>query len=48
MHHRKTDWAAAAELASCAALSASWQISLGQRAATKTTASTTPRLERIE
>jgi MOSC domain-containing protein YiiM len=44
MHHRKTDWAAAAELASCAALSASWQSGLRQRAATRSSVSPVARL----
>jgi MOSC domain-containing protein YiiM len=45
MHHRNDDWAAAAALASCSALSASWQMSLKKRAATKTHASSSPRLD---
>lgn len=44
MHHRKSDWPAAAELAACAALSTSWQVSLGRRATMKTVASTAARL----
>jgi len=44
MHHRKADWEAAHALASCPALSASWQASLSRRAMTQTVASTAPRL----
>ncbi len=44
MHQRKDDWAAAAALSGCPALSANWQASLGRRAATKTVASSTARL----
>jgi len=35
MHHRKADWAAAAELANCLNLSASWKDSLWLRAENK-------------
>ncbi|ATC66133.1 MOSC domain-containing protein [Nibricoccus aquaticus] len=44
MHHRKTDWAAAAALAECAALSASWKASLMNRVETKAVASSAGRL----
>lgn len=44
MHHRKTDWDAAHALATCPALSKSWQTSLSRRAQTQTVASTAPRL----
>ena len=45
MHHRKTDWAAAAALAACPALSASWRTSLALRAELKTVAATSARLQ---
>ena len=45
MHHRNDDWEAAAALASCSALSASWQISLRNRATTRTNASSSSRLD---
>lgn len=44
MHRRKDDWAAAAALSGCPALSANWQASLGRRAATKTVTSSAARL----
>ena len=44
MHQRRDDWAAAAALSGCPALSANWQASLGRRAATKTVASSAARL----
>lgn len=44
MHHRRTDWAAAAALAACPALSASWQATLSSRAASKAVASSSARL----
>lgn len=44
MHHRKTDWAAARELADCPALSTSWKTGLTARAEMQFIASTTKRL----
>lgn len=45
MHHGKADWAAAAELAACTALSASWQATLTRRATTRSISSSTARLD---
>jgi MOSC domain-containing protein YiiM len=45
MHHRKTDWEAAAHLASCPPLSQSWKATLAHRAETRVIADTAARLE---
>jgi MOSC domain-containing protein YiiM len=45
MHHRKNDWADAAALASCAALSESWKSSLAQRATARAVTSSAARLQ---
>ncbi len=47
MHHRKTDWDAAAALAACDALSVSWKTSLAKRAETKAVASSSARLGEV-
>ena len=39
MHHRKDDWSGAAELATCAALSASWKMTLTRRVEMRSAAS---------
>lgn len=44
MHHRKTDRAAAAELAACPALSASWRATLARRLAAGAAEDAAPRL----
>ena len=43
MHHRKEDWAGAAELAKCAALSASWKMTLARRAEMRSVTSSAAR-----
>ncbi|MGV3532644.1 MAG: MOSC domain-containing protein [Chthoniobacteraceae bacterium] len=44
MHHRKTDWEAAAQLANCPVLSQSWKTTLAQRAETRVIADVMTRL----
>lgn len=48
MHHRKSDWNQAAQLANCAALSQSWKATLSHRAETQKVADTAARLIGLE
>ncbi|BDS07758.1 MOSC domain-containing protein [Oceaniferula spumae] len=45
MHHHKTDWDVAAELANCPGLSANWRATLSHRAEKRTVEDSTKRLE---